>query len=123
RPSHHHRAASPRTQGQTPRLTIQRDLGEDHAQKLFVTAAGAAAMSVPLAGAAWADQPADPGLGNQGLRALQLLYQMINGFAAPLRSALRTVLASRVASGPQRGGTQRRPRRRPGFRGNNPQAN
>ena len=31
------------------------------------TAAAAAAMSVPLAGAAWADKPDDPGAGNQGV--------------------------------------------------------
>jgi hypothetical protein len=31
--------------------------------KLFVTAAAAAAVSVPLAGVAWADQPTDPGVG------------------------------------------------------------
>lgn len=36
-------------------------------KKLFVTAAAAAAVSVPLAGAAWADQPADPGAGNNGV--------------------------------------------------------
>jgi hypothetical protein len=30
-------------------------------KKLFITAAAAAAMSVPLAGAAWADPPSDPG--------------------------------------------------------------
>ena len=36
-------------------------------KKLFVTAAAAAAVSVPLAGAAWADQPEDPGAGNQGV--------------------------------------------------------
>jgi len=36
-------------------------------KKLFVTAAAAAAVSVPLAGAAWADQPDDPGAGNQGV--------------------------------------------------------
>lgn len=36
-------------------------------KKLFVTAATAAAMSVPLAGMAWADQPTDPGSGNQGV--------------------------------------------------------
>jgi hypothetical protein len=30
-------------------------------KKLFVTAAATAAVSVPLAGAAWADQPDDPG--------------------------------------------------------------
>jgi hypothetical protein len=36
-------------------------------KKLFVTAAAAAAVSVPLAGAAWAEPPADPGAGNQGV--------------------------------------------------------
>ena len=36
-------------------------------KKLFVTAAAAAAMSVPLAGGAWADKPDDPGAGNQGV--------------------------------------------------------
>ena len=30
-------------------------------KKLFVTAAAAAAVSVPLAGVAWAEPPADPG--------------------------------------------------------------
>ena len=33
-------------------------------KKLFVTAAAAAAVSVPLAGVAWAEPPADPGAGN-----------------------------------------------------------
>jgi len=32
-------------------------------KKLFLTAAAAAAVSVPLAGAAWADKPDDPGNG------------------------------------------------------------
>jgi len=36
-------------------------------KKLFVTAAAAAAVSVPLAGVAWAEPPADPGSGNQGV--------------------------------------------------------
>ena len=36
-------------------------------KKLFVTAAAAAAVSVPLAGVASADKPADPGAGNQGV--------------------------------------------------------
>jgi hypothetical protein len=36
-------------------------------KKLLVTAAAAAAMSVPLAGVAWADQPADPGSNGNGL--------------------------------------------------------
>jgi hypothetical protein len=36
-------------------------------KKLFVTAAAAAAVSVPLAGVAWAEPPADPGAGNQGV--------------------------------------------------------
>jgi hypothetical protein len=35
--------------------------------KLFVTAAAAAAVSVPLAAAAWADQPTDPGVGAGGV--------------------------------------------------------
>ena len=30
-------------------------------KKLFFTAAAAAAVSVPLAGVAWADKPSDPG--------------------------------------------------------------
>jgi hypothetical protein len=34
--------------------------------KLFVTAAAAAAVSVPLAGVAWADQPTDPRCGGRG---------------------------------------------------------
>src|SRR4051794_28668605 len=35
---------------------------EEHMlKKLFITAAAAAAVSVPLAGMAWADTPADPG--------------------------------------------------------------
>lgn len=34
---------------------------------IFATAAAAAVVSVPLAGVAWADQPADPGSGNQGV--------------------------------------------------------
>jgi hypothetical protein len=36
-------------------------------KKLLVTAAAAAAVSVPLAGAAWADKPDNPGAGNQGV--------------------------------------------------------
>jgi hypothetical protein len=36
-------------------------------KKLFITAAAAAAMSVPLAAVASADRPADPGAGNQGV--------------------------------------------------------
>ena len=36
-------------------------------KKLFVTAAAAAAVSVPLAGVAWADKPEDPGAGNHGV--------------------------------------------------------
>lgn len=38
-------------------------------KKLFVTAAAAAAVSVPLAGMAWADQPADPGANGNGIGA------------------------------------------------------
>jgi hypothetical protein len=38
--------------------------------KLFVTAAAAAAVSVPLAGVAWADQPVDPGVGAGGVPGL-----------------------------------------------------
>jgi hypothetical protein len=36
-------------------------------KKLFITAAAAAAVSVPLAGVASADKPEDPGAGNQGV--------------------------------------------------------
>ena len=36
-------------------------------KKLFITAAAAAAMSVPLAGAAWAEPPADPGSNGNGV--------------------------------------------------------
>ena len=36
-------------------------------KKLFVTAAAAAAVSVPLAGVAWADKPSDPGSNGKGL--------------------------------------------------------
>ena len=35
-------------------------------KKLFITAAAAAAVSVPLAGAAWADPPSDPGSSSPG---------------------------------------------------------
>jgi hypothetical protein len=35
-------------------------------KKLFITAAAAAAVSVPFAGVAWADQPADPGSNGVG---------------------------------------------------------
>ncbi len=35
-------------------------------KKLFVTAATAAAVSVPLAGVAWADPPSDPGSSSPG---------------------------------------------------------
>jgi hypothetical protein len=36
-------------------------------KKLFVTTAAAAAMSIPLAGVAWADPPADPGGADNGV--------------------------------------------------------
>jgi len=36
-------------------------------KKLFVTAAAAAAVSVPLAGMAWADPPFDPGSNGKGI--------------------------------------------------------
>ena len=36
-------------------------------KKLFATAAAAAAVSVPLAGVAWADKPSDPGSNGNGL--------------------------------------------------------
>ena len=36
-------------------------------KKLFVTAAAAAAVSVPLAGVAWADPPSDPGSNGNGI--------------------------------------------------------
>ena len=36
-------------------------------KKLLVTAAAAAAVSVPLAGVAWADKPSDPGSNGKGL--------------------------------------------------------
>ena len=36
-------------------------------KKLFIIAAATAAVSVPLAGAAWAEPPDDPGAGNQGV--------------------------------------------------------
>ena len=35
-------------------------------KKLFVAAAAAAAVSVPLAGVAWADKPSDPGSNGNG---------------------------------------------------------
>ena len=35
-------------------------------KKLFISAAAAAAVSVPLAGAAWADPPSDPGSSSPG---------------------------------------------------------
>ena len=38
-------------------------------KKLFVTAAAAAAVSVPFAGVAWADQPDDPGSNSHGVGA------------------------------------------------------
>ena len=54
--------------GDVGRLARSPSTGEKHMlKKLFVTAAAAAAVSVPLAGAAWADKPADPGAGNQGV--------------------------------------------------------
>jgi hypothetical protein len=56
-------------------------------KKLFVTAAAAAAVSVPLAGAAWADKPADPGAGNQGVpdRATAAVVSILklNGIPEP----------------------------------------
>jgi hypothetical protein len=36
-------------------------------KKLFITAAAAAAVSVPLAGVAWADRPSDPGSNGSGI--------------------------------------------------------
>ena len=36
-------------------------------KKLFITAAAAAAVSVPLAGVAWAEPPADPGSNGNGV--------------------------------------------------------
>jgi hypothetical protein len=36
-------------------------------KKLFITAAAAAAVSVPLAGVAWADPPSDPGSNGNGI--------------------------------------------------------
>jgi hypothetical protein len=36
-------------------------------KKLFITAAAAAALSVPLAGVAWADPPSDPGSTDSGV--------------------------------------------------------
>ena len=38
-------------------------------KKLFVTAAAAVAVSVPLAGVAWAEPPADPGSNGDGMGA------------------------------------------------------
>jgi hypothetical protein len=38
-------------------------------KKVFVSAAAAAALSVPLAGVAWADPPADPGANDNGIGA------------------------------------------------------
>jgi hypothetical protein len=48
-------------------MTKKKQGGKNMLKKLFVTAAAAAAVSVPLAGAAWADKPDDPGAGNQGV--------------------------------------------------------
>jgi hypothetical protein len=36
-------------------------------KKMFITAAAAAAVSVPLAGVAWADTPSDPGATDNGI--------------------------------------------------------
>jgi hypothetical protein len=36
-------------------------------KKIFITAAAAAALSVPLAGTAWADPPSDPGSDSSGV--------------------------------------------------------
>jgi hypothetical protein len=54
-------------------------------KKLFVTAAAAAAMSVPLAGAAWADKPDDPGAGNQGVpdRATAVVVNTLSNQGVP----------------------------------------
>jgi hypothetical protein len=54
-------------------------------KKLFITAAAAAAVSVPFAGVAWADQPADPGAGNKGVpdraaAAVESLGGSVDGF-------------------------------------------
>ena len=60
--------------------------------KLFVTAAAAAAVSVPLAGAAWADKPEDPGAGNQGVpdRATAVVVNTLSkqGVPDPVINAL-----------------------------------
>ena len=50
-------------------------------KKLFVTAAAAAAVSVPLAGVAWADKPSDPGSNGNGL-GKGGMPQRIGDFAA-----------------------------------------
>jgi hypothetical protein len=61
-------------------------------KKLFVTAAAAAAVSVPLAGVAWADKPADPGAGNNGVpdRATAAVVSQLrdNGVPEPVINAV-----------------------------------
>jgi hypothetical protein len=42
-------------------------MGRIMLKKLLVAASAAAALSVPLAGVAWADQPTDPGVGSGGV--------------------------------------------------------
>jgi hypothetical protein len=67
-------------------------------KKLFVTAAAAAAVSVPLAGLAYADQPDDPGAGNQGVpdraaAAVEAFGGSVDGF----QSGNSTVVAPGTA--------------------------
>jgi opacity protein-like surface antigen len=67
-------------------------------KRLFVTAAAAAAMSVPLAGLAYADQPDDPGAGNQGVpdraaAAVEAFGGSVDGF----QSGNSTVVAPGTA--------------------------
>ena len=54
-------------------------------KKLFVGVIAAGALSVPLAGVAWADQPADPGAGNNGVpdRATAVVESQLSDNGVP----------------------------------------
>jgi hypothetical protein len=78
----------------TPKTNNQK--GEEHMlKKLFVTAAAAAAVSVPFAGVAWADKPEDPGAGNQGVpdRATATVVDQLSDLGVD-ETTINTVLAA-----------------------------
>ena len=54
-------------------------------KKVLVAVVAAGAMSVPLAGVAWADKPDDPGAGNQGVpdRATAVVVNTLKNQGVP----------------------------------------